>query len=367
MWIQFLLPLLAGAALVPVLGWRIEKSLSNRLGLGELTAGSESEAKQALPAAAAKELEQPRSAKGINGSILEAAKGKFGKSLDLLEKRALENSDNNIYEYLAGLIKELKILGTKLAQDSSEQAARMTYTKYSPLVEKLVELTAPNYYGDFVSNPDHWEDPRKMRVQVELSVLAVAKEASGDIRRLNSDQELDFKVSVESLIGKSLEDEAEERASNFMEDLLSGPAMKIGEVGGGIKGLTEQVEAEAERFKSRQLEEEKAAEARRLEEEQKRREGGSKSSRDFEKANRVAIREVIAHREFFKQTATIYGPNSSEDNYLVKYTDEITGVKKWTTHKGVLKAAETVDAIILREEKKHDYKHSCVYCREDAE
>jgi len=367
MWIQFLLPLLAGATLVPVLGWRIEKSLSKRLGLGELTAGSEVESRQALPAAAVKELEKPNTARGINGSILESSRGKFSNSLDLLEKRALENSDNNIYEYLAGLIKELKVLGAKLAQDSSEQAARMTYTKYSPLVEKLVELTSPNYYGDFISNPDHWEDPRKMRVQVELSVLAVAKEASGDIRRLNSDQELDFKVSVESLIGKSLEEEEEEKASNFMEDLLAGSAMKLGEVGGGIKGLSQQVEDEAERFKSRQLEEAKATEARRLEEEQKRREGGSKSSHEFEKANRVTIREVIAHREFFKQTATIYGPNSSEDNYLVKYTDEITGVKKWTTHKGVIKAAETVDAIVLREEKKHDYKHSCVYCREDAQ
>lgn len=367
MWMQFLFPLLAGVTLVPVLGWRIEKSLSKRLGLGELTAGSASESQQALPAAAAKELEQPRTAKGINGSILEAARGKFGKSLDLLEKRALENSDNNIYEYLAGLIKELKVLGTKLAQDSSEQAARMTYTKYSPLVEKIVELTAPNYYGDFISNPDHWEDPKKMRVQVELSVLAVAKEASGDIRRLNSDQELDFKVSVESLIGKPLDDEDEEKTSAFMQELLEGPAMKIGEVGGGIKGLSEQVEAEAKRFMAQQLEDEKAAEVRRLEAEKKRREGGSKSSLEFEKANRVAIREVIAHREFFKQTATIYGPNSSEDNYLVKYTDEITGVKKWTTHKGVMKAAETVDAIVLREEKKHDYKHSCVYCREDAQ
>jgi len=367
MWIQFLLPLLAGATLVPVLGWRIEKSLSKRLGLGELTVGSETDGHQALPAAAVKELEKPNTARGINGSILDAARGKFTNSLDLLEKRALENSDNNIYEYLAGLIKELKVLGAKLAQDGSEQAARMTYTKYSPLVEKLTELTAPNYYGDFISNPDHWEDPKKMRIQVEASVLAVAKEASGDIRRLNSDQELDFKVSVESLIGKSAEDEDEEKGSIFMEDLLSGPAMKIGEVGGGIKGLTEQVEAEAQRFKSRQLEDEKAAEARRLKEEEKRREGGSKSSLEFEKANRVAIREVIAHREFFKQTATIYGPNSSEDNYLVKYTDEITGAKKWTTHKGVLKAAEAVDAIVLREERKHDYKHSCVYCREDAQ
>jgi len=369
MWIQFLLPFLVAAGSIPILGWGLEKSFRKRFMSGnELTVGTVEERPsiEASPWKSAKAQEPTQSAKGINQKILDAGRNDFKSSLSVLEKRALENSDHNIHGYISGLLKELNVLSTKIELNGIDQKARLTYAKYLPMVQKISELTASNYYGDFVRNPDHWDNPRQMRVQVELSVLAVAQEAAEDIRRLNSDQQLDFKVSVESLIGK-VEEEAEEEDGKFLEELLEGPQGKLGEIRGGLEGLTQTVQEEATRLKERQKRESDEAEAIAAEAKRKKIQAGSQKSREFEEKNGVAVRPLIIERKLFKQKLSIYGPKSSENNHLAHYLDEITGESKWESFKSALQAADWVDKIVRREEAKHDYKHDCVYCRSEDE
>lgn len=358
MWLQILLTLLPTLGVAaPLLGFSISK-LKNRTELA-LTARSDG-SNRSLPAAPLPEIDGSIPARKTMGNRLEEGAQRFGSSLRSLEQRAMENSNNNIYGYIASLIEELQTLEHKLQLSAIDQQARLTYAKYLPMVKKLVELTAPNYYGDFVRNPDHWNDPKRMRIQVELSVLAVAKEASEDIRRLNSSQELDFKVSVESLIGKAAASADERDPDAALEALLAADDGPLGQIAGDLESLQLAVSAEALTLKAKQEDERRQAEL-----EAKKFRAGSKANLEAPKAPVDKLRKVLISRDLFKQNFTIYTPSSSSDKFSVSHSDEITGQINWKQFKSAYEAADWVDSAIVALENKHDYKCNCVYCRRD--
>jgi len=361
MWIQFLLPFLAFAGSIPVIGWQLDKRILKR----------QQNALELEPAAqSVQAVEAPKpTAAAINGNILDEGINRFGKSVAVLEKRALENSDHNIYGYLASLLKELNTLQSKLTANGIDQQARLTYAKYLPLVQKVTELTAPNFYGDFVRNPDHWKNPREMRVQVELSVLAVARTVSEDIRRLNAEQQLDFQVNIESIIGKTAAELEEGAPEPSMADLLADPNGKLGQVKGNLESLTSAVASEADELKERQEQElaaEKAAEEAALQLEKKF-QAGSRAALEIELREQDRVRPTILSRELFRQSFTLYGPSASSELYLANHNDLITGERKWEEFDDSLEAAAWIDKRIEEQEAKHDHNCNCVYCKEDDE
>lgn len=361
MWIQFLLPFLALAGSIPIIGWQLDKRILKRQGALEL---------EAPVGATAQAVEAPKpTAAAINGNILDDGIRRFGKSVEVLEKRALENSDHNIYGYLASLLKELETLQLKLTSNGIDQQARLTYAKYLPLVQKVTELTSPNFYGDFIRNPDHWKNPQAMRKQVELSVLAVAQTVSEDIRRLNSEQQLDFQVNIESIIGKTAAELEEGSPEPDMAELLADPHERISGVKGNLESLTSAVTSEAEKLKARQEEEreaERAAEEEALQLEKKF-QAGSRAALEAEIQEQDRVRPTIISRELFRQTFTLYGPSSSSKNFLANHSNLITGEREWKEFNDSLEAAAWIDGLISQQEAKHDHNCNCVYCKEDSE
>lgn len=363
MWItvlSWLVPVLASAG--PLLGlgvWSLKQrnkeaeALEGNSGAAAIEAGSGSNSPTPGAAAAAVARASAQKLRGEAES--------FQESVATLERRALENSAHNIYGYLNGLVGELHALGHKLKTDSFEQRARMTYIKYTDLLSKIIEITSEGYYGSFVKDPDHWNNPQRMRVQVEAAVLAVAKEAAGDIKLLNADKTLNFKVSVESLVGQSgsLEEDGDEQ----LKDLLASATDTV-DIYGDLNTLEEEVSAEAKALLDRQAEEERE---RIVREEKAALEAKFKagSADSLKHAAVTAERKRVLLKERYKQSFEIFEARSSKEKVLALHSNSITGAKDWKDFKSIYDAALWIDGLIRDLEKKHDFRCECVYCQED--
>ena len=358
MWAHLLTFVIPGVMIsVPFLANEVVKRTENmgkQLALGS----GKSSAENALAETAQVKAAEQR-------DYFEEGKQRFIAGVRSLEKRALENETHDIYGYIYGLIRELQSLDAKLRLIGVEQQARLTYTKYAPLISKIAELTAPNYYGDFVRNPDHWSDVERKRAQVERSVLALAREVTGDIRRLNSSQELNFQVSVESIIGKATEADENSESEDSLNELLESSG-GIQSLNGDLNSLKEAVFTEAAALALSQEEEKRAVERKlKAEIEAKKFRAGSKSSIELKAEEQSVVRPKVISKELLKQSFTIYGPTATSKNYLVSHINSVTGENIWKEFSEVYKAAEWVDSTMLKEERKHDFKCNCIYCRVD--
>lgn len=355
MWLQFLIALVPtlGVA-IPLISYKLNslklkaKLATEREGLPALA-----EAKTAAIGATAKDRPRDRS-KDQSFS--------FNAMTSSLNQRALENSDHNIYGYINSLLLQLQELESKLLNNEVDQQARLTYAKYEPMVRKIVDLTSPKYYGDFVRNPEHWNDPKRMRLQVELSVLAVAKEAAEDIRRINSSQELDFQVSVESLIGKGTESRNEKTPEDALHDLLEADEPIAAGVAGNLEALSHTVSAEASLLISKEMAKKAEVQAKlEAEREAKKFRAGPKNSLEDE----TLRSEMLISRTFFQQKLSVFSPGGRNAEFLVEHSNLITGGRTWKKFGTAYEAADWVDSVVSKEEKKHSFKCGCVYCREE--
>jgi len=377
MWLQMLYIVLPGLALaLPTLGGigldsvkdaidRRDEKKRSALGLPakvEAPAASALSSGKSKPAA----IEGSNSFESRRAASDAASNSGFSTAIATLEQRSLENENHKVYGYLFSLIEELRVLDAKLKLIGAEQQTRLTYSKYIPLISKITDLTASSNYGDFVRNPDHWEDPKRKRIQVEMSVVALAKEVSGDIRKLNSSQELDFQVTVESIIGKAASESGPQDEDQAMRDLLSEELGIGGGLGGDLESLQLAIASEAEALASKRAEDELDEERKaKAELEAKKFQAGSKAELEIHGIEGNAVRPTVISRELFKQTYTIFGPSSSSNDHMVLYSNSITGENTWKRFSAVYKAAEWMDTEIAKERKKHDHKCQCVYCRAD--
>lgn len=279
-------------------------------------------------------------------------------ALEQLERRAIENQNYKIYGLLENLLEEFRDLSRKLLQIGLDHQSKLAYVKYTPVLGKLIDLTSMSNYGDFVRNPDHWEDPERKRHQVELAVLAVAQSASDDIRRLNRSQELNFKVNVETIIGKAGALDTDEDSADMMQELLSDPASSIEALGGDLESLKVAVNSEAAI-----LEERRAKEEAKTLEEISQSQAGSKAELEL-KAKLSGKREVVAHKRFLKQEFNLYGKGEGSDKYLVAYSNDITGEVSWKEFKQLHEAADHIDDAMAVVLKDHSFNCDCIYCRD---
>lgn len=362
---MWLMQLLAG--LIPTVGvsvplvWymvRRPKLKQKAIELTEVRAETKAIEGGSLTSISASVKSTSSSSKRSNSSLIDSEEYKnYNGALEQLERRALENQNYKIYGLLENLLEEFRDLSRKLMQIGLDQQSKLTYVKYTPVLAKLIELTSLNNYGDFVRNPDHWEDPERKRHQVELAVLAVAQSASDDIRRLNRSQELNFKVNVETIIGKAGALDTDGDSADMMQELLADPASSI-ETLGSLESLKLAVDSEAAA-----LEERRAKEEAKSLEEISRTQAGSKAELEL-KAKLNGKREVVAHKRFLKQEFNLYGKGEGSDKYLVAYSNDITGEVSWKEFKQLHEAADHIDDAMGLELKNHSFKCECIYCRD---
>lgn len=118
-----------------------------------------------------------------------------------VQTRIPETAGRSLQKTLKLLLGELSELQGRLTEPEVSQGAKLLEAKYSPSVGRLIELSSRDYYGSFFSDPKRWSDPQRMALQVELSAVTLVKELTEDLKGLNSPKELEFQLSVRSLVG----------------------------------------------------------------------------------------------------------------------------------------------------------------------
>lgn len=300
-----------------------------------------------------------------------------------------ENGDFHIYGYLKALTEKLTTLEEKVFEEANRHQTNLIYAKYIPLLRKVVEIASSKYYGDFVRNPEHWDHPQKMREQVEAAVKAVVEEVAEDIRRVNSSRELNFQVSVESIIGSSME--LPSNPTNF----ASVTSSLMGEILEGVSAANKQrmdsmdnivAATNAELQKSR---EEYKAKVREAEAKETRSNEIATLNAEIRKQDAAITRmqssiqggsrDQIARHEDSKDggeerfTKTVNSMSytllktESKDpkrRFIASSLDTITSAYKSEHFTNEFDGAMWVDKRILENQKQHPYRNHCKYCED---
>lgn len=137
--------------------------------------------------------------KRLKGSILQDL-------MATLQDRISETSGRRLQKTLKILLGQLTELSSRAsAEEFTEQSLRLIEAKRATSIQRLLELSSRDYYGNFLRSPERWSNPERMTLQVELSAIALSKELAEDLRLLNSPRELDFQLNVLSLVGRATE------------------------------------------------------------------------------------------------------------------------------------------------------------------
>lgn len=150
---------------------------------------------------------QPVTSSGaaISGTVQKRPRRRRTKGFETLiaevQTRIPETAGRSLQKTLKILLGELSELQGRLTESEVSQGARLLEAKYGPSVRRLIELSSRDYYGSFFSDPKRWSDPQRMALQVELSAVTLVKELTEDLKGLNSPRELEFQLSVRSLVG----------------------------------------------------------------------------------------------------------------------------------------------------------------------
>lgn len=304
---------------------------------------------------------------------------------DLLEELAKainENGDFHIYGYLKSLLEKLNTLYDKLVDEDAIHQIQMVYAKYNPILRKIVDVTSPKYYGDFVRNPEHWEHPKEMREQVEKAVKAVVEEVAEDIRKVNSSRGVNFQVSIESLVGSSMELPAtvSNLMGNILEEAKSANNSRTDLMNNMMLTAQAEIQKTREEYKAQLL-------ANEIEENQAKiksneailKNAMQETSEVVTSGIRGGSREEIARfedtkdggQERFTKTVnsiayTLVKTESKDPKrrFIASSLDTITSGYKSQHFTNEFDAAMWVDKRILENQKQHPYRNHCKYCED---
>ena len=170
--------------------------------------------------------------------------GSFEVLIAELQGRIAENSGRSLQKTLKLLLGELSELQGRLTEAEVSQEAKLLEVKYGSSLERLIELSSPDYYGSFFSKPERWSDPQRMALQVELSAVTLTKQLTEDLKGLNSPRELEFQLSVRSLVGRDSEPRSIAAEAGSVDELLQENAPKTVDLQGDLDSLREVLAAE---------------------------------------------------------------------------------------------------------------------------
>ena len=147
------------------------------------------------------------------------AKG-FETLIAEVQGRIAETAGRSLQKTLKLLLGELSELQGRLNEPEVSQEVKLLEAKYAPSIQRLIELSSRDYYGSFFSNSARWSDPQRMALQVELSAVTLVKQLTEDLKSLNSPRELEFQLSVRSLVGTDSHPRSLERLEEQSVDAL---------------------------------------------------------------------------------------------------------------------------------------------------
>ncbi|MCL1899718.1 MAG: hypothetical protein FWG11_04230 [Promicromonosporaceae bacterium] len=110
---------------------------------------------------------------------------------------------DQIHQVVAGMQEFMR----RLRAAGTEQQVRMAKLEYRRTLDQVCKLVSPSYLKDIIDNPGLWSDPQKRMVEVRVTLDAVNRQITENIRQLNSRTDLDFQVALASLTQATAADE----------------------------------------------------------------------------------------------------------------------------------------------------------------
>lgn len=157
--------------------------------------------------------------------------------LEELRSRVAETSGRKLQKTLKLLLGQLGELATKATHSDAAQGVKLLEVKHRASVQRLLELSSPDYYGSFLRNPERWSDPERMALQVELAAITLTRTLTEDLRNLNAPRELEFQLSVRSLVGRNTEVRSSGIDAVAVNSLLQDTASGEGDLQGDLESL----------------------------------------------------------------------------------------------------------------------------------
>lgn len=299
-----------------------------------------------------------------------------------LKEVTRENGDFHIYGYLKALNEKLATLEEKVFEEANRHQASLIYAKYIPVLRKIVDVTSTKYYGDFVRNPEHWERPKEMREQVEMAVKAVVEEVAEDIRKVNSSRGVNFQVSIESLVGSSMELPAtvSNLMGNILEEAKSANNSRTDLMNDMMLSAEAEIQKTREEFKAQILENQIEENQAKIESHKAAlKDASQETSETATSGIRGGSRDEIARfddvkdggQERFTKTVnsiayTLVKTENKDPKrrFIASSLDTITSAYKSEHFTNEFDGAMWVDKRILENQKQHPYRNHCKYCED---
>jgi len=121
---------------------------------------------------------------------------------ELIQKHyALGN--NKVAAQLNAVMKETRELFQRIKEHGSDSKMIETSVKYADIFKKLNIIFGEKVYLDVRKNPHYYDEPEKLIKDSENILKVVHKQVLENIKQVNKNGDLDFKVAMEALIGKN--------------------------------------------------------------------------------------------------------------------------------------------------------------------
>lgn len=125
--------------------------------------------------------------------------------------KTYERVQSPLFPAVNGVLSNLQEFFKRIQAKSDEQAARIAAVRYNQMLTSLNHALGKDYYLDIEANSELWSDPSERMEAVEKAVNATGEQVLRNIRQLNSNNDLSYQLSLDTLM-RSEADLTNERA-----------------------------------------------------------------------------------------------------------------------------------------------------------
>lgn len=261
---------------------------------------------------------------------------RYGEELSALRTRAEANSGYPVYGYIQGLLEKFSYLQTIERPHQIRVAAEL---RYVAILEKLNQLLAPEYYGDFLENPSHWDNPELKIDQVERALRSLSANLDADIRSANSFRSDEFEVAAQVLLGADNPERPESLEGFSLLEEIQDYAL-------GLESLLTTSKQEFLAIEAATKEELQALDGAPLD-------------------RRTIVYSKHSNGFLYTIWADSLSEKASTPSHALQVKDLIQNRTKWEPFTSLHWAASRVDGLIASEAEKHGDAHRCAYCAFD--
>lgn len=156
----------------------------------------EAEERNSLPARMRKRFQ------GYSDDFIEQAV-EFGKLAELHHSK-LASTDRSLHTSMEEVVGHLEQLVDLLADQGLEQSQRNRLAiEYTDRLKKMNRILGPDFYMAMALRPKEWPNVSERIRMVKSALASLDREILANIRRVNEDRELDFRVALHSFLDPS--------------------------------------------------------------------------------------------------------------------------------------------------------------------